>query len=98
MKETRNNLLDTNVYKKQLEERRIDNINNINNVTRRLNEILDTNLNQGKESFYISSGAFKTHDMFLLSGDILRKNGWQVQNLFSQKDGDSMYVSLHEIV
>lgn len=95
MKETMNNLLDTNVYKKQLEERRID---NINNVTRRLYEILDTNLNQGKESFYISSGAFKTHDMFLLSGDILRKNGWQVQNLFSQKDGDSMYVSLHEIV
>ena len=98
MKETRNNLLDTNVYKKQLEERRIDNINNINNVTRRLNEILDTNLNQGKESFYIYSEAFKTHDMFLLSGDILRKNGWQVKNLFSQKDGDSMYVSLHEIV
>lgn len=95
MKETMNNLLDTNVYKKQLEERRID---NINNVKRRLNEILDTNLNQGKESFYISSGAFKTHDMFLLAGDILIKNGWQVQNLFSQKDGDSMYVSLHEIV
>ena len=95
MKETINNLLDKNVYKKQLEERRID---NINNVKRRLNEILDTNINQGKESFYISSGAFKTHDMFLLAGDILRKNGWQVQNLFSQKDGDSMYVSLHEIV
>ena len=95
MKETRNNLLDTNVYKKQLEERRID---NINNVTRRLNEILDTNLNQGKESFYISSGAFKVHDQFLLAGDILRKNGWYVQMLFSQKDGDSMYISLHEIV
>ena len=95
MKETINNLLDKNVYKKQLEERRID---NINNVKRRLNEILDTNINQGKESFYISSGAFKTHDMFLLAGDILRKNGWKVQNLFSQKDGDSMYVSLHEIV
>lgn len=74
-------------------------INNpMDNVTRRLNEILDTNLNQGKESFYISSGAFKTHNMFLLAGDILRKNGWQVQNLFSQKDGHSMYVSLHEIV
>lgn len=53
MKETRNNLLDINVYKKQLEERRID---NINHITKRLNEILDTNLNQGKESFYISSG------------------------------------------
>lgn len=95
MKETRNNLLDINVYKKQLEERRID---NINHVTRRLNEILDTNLNQGKESFYISSGAFKTNDQFLLAEDILRKNGWQVQHLFSQKDGDSMYVSLYEIV
>lgn len=95
MKETRNNLLDINVYKKQLEERKID---NINNVMRRLNEILDTNLNQGKESFYISSGAFKTHDQFLLAEDILRKNGWQVQHLFSQKDRDSMYVSLNEIV
>ena len=95
MKETINNLLDTKEYSKQLEERRIS---NTNKVKIRLNEILNSNLNEDKESFYISSGAFKTNSQFLLAEDILRKNGWYVQHIFSQKDGDSMYVSLHEIV
>ena len=95
MKETINNLLDTKEYSKQLEERRIS---NTNKVKIRLNEILDSNLNENKESFYISSGAFKTHDQFLMAEEILRENGWYVQYLFSQKDGDSMYVSIHKIV
>ena len=56
MKETINNLLDTKEYSKQLEERRIS---NTNKVKIRLNEILDSNLNENKESFYISSEAFK---------------------------------------
>ena len=84
-----------NIYKKQLEERRID---NINNVTKRLNEILESNLNEGRESFYISSGEFKNNDEILLAEEILRNNGWYVQYLFSQKDGDCIRVSLHEIV
>lgn len=95
MKETINNLLDSEEYTRQLEERRIS---NTNKVKIRLNEILDSNLNEGKESFYISSGAFKTNDQFLMAEGILRENGWNVQHLFSQRDGDSMYVSLYEIV
>jgi hypothetical protein len=95
MKETINNLLDSEEYTRQLEERRIS---DTNKVKIRLNEILDSNLNEGKESFYIYSEAFKTHDQFLMVEGILRENGWNVQHLFSQRDGDSMYVSLYEIV
>ena len=95
MKETINNLLDSEEYTRQLEERRIS---NTNKVKIRLNEILDSNLNEGKESFYIYSEAFKTNDQFLMAEGILRENGWNVQHLFRQRDGDSMYVSLYEIV
>ena len=95
MKSPINNLIDSKEYTQQLEQRKID---NINVVTRRLNEILDTNLMEDRQSFYISSGAFKTNSQFLFAQDILRENGWHVQHLFSQKDGDSMYVSLYEIV
>ena len=48
MKETINNLLDTKEYSKQLEERRIS---NTNKVKIRLNEILNSNINEDKESF-----------------------------------------------
>ena len=95
MKSQINNLMDSKEYTQQLEQRKID---NINVVTRRLNEILNTNLMEDRQSFYISSGDFKTNSQFLLAEDILMENGWYVQHLFSQKDGDSMYVSLNEIV
>lgn len=95
MKETINNLLDANEYTRKLEELQIS---NTNKVKIRLNEILDSNLKDGKESFYISSGAFKTQDQFMMAESILRENGWHVQHLFSQRDGDSMFVSLHELV
>ena len=95
MKETINNLLDIKEYNRQLEELRKT---NSNFVRISLNEILDSNLKDCKESFYISSEAFKTYDQFLMAEGILRENGWYVQHLFSQKDGDSMFVSLYEIV
>lgn len=95
MDKNRHNLLDAKLYVEQLEQRKHE---NIANIERRLLEILDKNLTEGKESFYITSGAFKNNSEFILAEDILRKNGWHVQHLLGKIGGDSMYVSLHEIV